>query len=89
MTKQSTVDTVTQAASAMADQFGAHIPEGGSVSEMADAVTSGVKQAATHLQEQGMEALVEDVVAVARRYPVQTLLLGFVCGLLLTRLRRG
>ena len=51
MTKQSTVDTVTQAASAMADQFGAHLPEGGSVSEMADAVSSGVRQAATHLQE--------------------------------------
>lgn len=77
-------ETLTSAA----DQLRARIPEGGTASEMADAVTSGVEQAATYMQEQGLERLIEDVIAVARRYPLQTLLLGLGCGFLLSRLRR-
>jgi len=80
-----TGETLTSAA----DRLHARIPEGGTATEMADAVTSGVKQAATHLQEQGLERLIENVVAVARRYPLQTLLLGLGCGFLLSRLPRN
>ncbi|MGZ8422264.1 MAG: hypothetical protein ACXWV7_04950 [Nitrospira sp.] len=71
-----------------ADQLRARLPETGMVGEMADRVTSGVKDAATHLQEEGFGGMVEDVVAIVRRYPMQTFLLGLGCGFLLSRFRR-
>ena len=46
-------------------------------------------QAATHLQAQGFAGMIEDVVAVVRRYPMQTLLVGLGCGYLLSRVRRA
>ena len=76
-------DTVKSAA----DQVRAHIPASGIAGEVADAVTGGVKQAATRLQEEGFGPMIEDVVAIARRYPVQALLLGLGCGYLFFRLR--
>ncbi len=72
-----------------ADRLRAHAPESGMAGEVADIVTSGVKHAATRLQEEGFGGMVEDVVAIARRYPVQTLLLGLGCGYLLSRRRRS
>ena len=56
--------------------------------EVADVVTSGVKQGATYLQEEGLGPVIQNVVAIAKRYPMQTLLLGVGCGFLLFRLRR-
>ena len=70
-----------------ADQLRAGLPESGMAGHMADAVTDGVKQAATHLQEQGFGGLIDDVIDIARRYPIQTLLVGLGCGLLLARRR--
>lgn len=72
-----------------ADQLRTHLPESGMVGEVADRVTSGVKQAATRLQQQGLGEMVQDVVSIARRYPMQTLLLGFGCVFLLFRRRRS
>ena len=70
-----------------ADQLRGRMPESGMAGHVADAVTDGVKQAATHLQEQGVGGLIDDVIAIARRYPVQMLLVGLGCGLLLARRR--
>jgi hypothetical protein len=70
------------------DRLRARVPESGMAGTVADIVTGGVKQAATRLEEQGFGGLMEDVVAVARKYPVQTLLLGFGCGYLWARRRR-
>ena len=67
-----------------ADQLRAHAPGDG----LAGTVTSGVKQAATQLQEQGSGGLIDDLVAMAKRYPVPMLILGIGGGLLLSRLRR-
>lgn len=71
-----------------ADRLRARVPVSGMVGTVADIVTGGVKQAATRLEEQGFRGITQDVVAVAGRYPVQTLLLGFGCGYLLGRCRR-
>jgi hypothetical protein len=51
-------------------------------------VTDGVKEAATRLQEEGFKGVVDDVVTIARRYPMQTLLVGLACGYFLSRIRR-
>ena len=72
-----------------ADQFRARVLESGMAGEMADGVTDSVKQAATNLQAQGFAGMIEDVVAVVRRYPMQTLLVGLGCGYLLSRVRRA
>ena len=71
-----------------ADRLRARVPESGMVGTVADVVTGGVKQAATRLEEQGFGSIAEDVMGIARRYPLQTLLLGFGCGYLLGRRRR-
>ena len=77
-------DTVKSAA----DQVRARIPASGIAGEMADAVTRGAKEATTHLKEEGVGAMIEDVATIARRYPMQMLLLGLGCGYLFFRLRR-
>ena len=113
MDKETTADTVKEAASAIqdaarkpiaaaeriakqtgdtlksaADRLRARVPESGMTGTVADIVTGGVKQVATRLEEQGFGGILEDVVAVARRYPLQTLLLGFGCGYLWASRRR-
>jgi hypothetical protein len=71
-----------------ADQVRAHAQGEGLAGQVADTVTSGVKQAATQLQEQGVRGLIDDFVAIAKRYPVPVFILGIGGGFLLSRLRR-
>jgi hypothetical protein len=71
-----------------ADQLRARAPGDGLAGQVADSVTSGVKEAATHLQEVGFRGFIEDLVAIVKRYPLQTLVLGIGGGFLLSRLRR-
>jgi hypothetical protein len=55
---------------------------------VADTITGGIKQAATQLQEQGFGPMIDEVVAIARRCPMQAVAFGLGCGYLLFRLRR-
>ena len=71
-----------------ADPLRAHAPHDGLAGQVTDTVTSGIKQAATHLQQQASGGMIDGLVAIAKRYPVQTLLLGIGGGFLLSRLRR-
>ncbi|HVG03226.1 MAG TPA: hypothetical protein VM842_10055 [Nitrospira sp.] len=71
-----------------ADQLRARAPKDGLAGQVADSVTSGVKQAATHLQEQGFGGFVDDLVAIAKRHPVPMLILGIGGAFLFSRLRR-
>lgn len=71
----------------VADHARAQLPEGGVAGQVADAVTGGIKDAATRLQEEGFSGMIDDVVAIARRYPMQALALGLGCGYLMFRLR--
>jgi hypothetical protein len=64
------------------------MPASGLTGQMADTVTDGVKKAATRLQEEGFGGMIDDVVAIARRYPMQALFFGLGCGYLLFRFRR-
>ena len=64
------------------------LPDSGISGQVADTLTRGVKQAATRLQEQGFGGMIDDVVGIARRYPMQALFVGLGCGYLLFRLRR-
>ena len=66
----------------------AQLPDSGIAGQFADTLTRGVKEASTRLQEQGFGGMIDDVVAIARRYPMQSLLVGLGCGYLLSRLRR-
>ena len=71
-----------------AEHLRSHLPDDGMAGQVADRLTSGINQAATQLQEQGFGAMIDDVVAIARRYPMQTLFIGLGCGYLWTRLHR-
>ena len=77
-------DTLKSAAEHVREQM----PDSGIVGQVADAVSGGIKQAATPLQEQGFGGMIDDVVAIARRYPMQAIFVGLGCGYLLSRLRR-
>ena len=71
----------------VSDNLREHLPESGTVGEMADAVSHGVKQTSVYLQEQGVSGIVEDLEVLIRRYPLQALLVGLGCGYLLSRVR--
>ena len=71
-----------------AEHLRSHLPDDGMAGQVADRLTSGINQAATQLQEQGFGGMIDDVVAIARRYPMQTLFIGLGCGYLWTRLHR-
>jgi len=77
-------DTLKSAAEHVREQM----PDSGIVGHVADAVSGGIKQAVTPLQEQGFGGMIDDVVAIARRYPMQAIFVGLSCGYLLSRLRR-
>jgi len=71
-----------------AEQARGQVPEGGIAGQVADTVTTGIKQAATRLQEKGFSRTFDEAVAIARRYPVQAIAFGLGCVYLLSRLRR-
>lgn len=77
-------DTLKSAAEHLREQM----PDGGIAGHVADAVSGGIKQAAIRLQDQGFGRMIDDVVAMARRYPLQAIFVGLGCGYLLSRLRR-
>jgi hypothetical protein len=64
------------------------LPDSGIAGQLADTLSGGVKHAATRLQEQGFGGMIDDVVAIARRYPLEALFVGLGCGYLLSPLRR-
>jgi hypothetical protein len=70
-----------------ADNLREHLPDSGKVGEMADVVSRGVKQTSVYLQKQGVSGIVDDLEILIRRHPLQTLLVGFGCGYLLSRIR--
>ena len=72
----------------VADQLRARAPKEGLAGQVVESVTSGVKQAATTLQEQGFGGVIDDLVSIANRHPVPMLILGIGGGFLLSRLRR-
>ena len=72
----------------VADQLRTLAPNDGLAGRVADNVTSGIKQAAAQLQAEGFRGFIDDLVAIAKRYPMQTLLLGIGGGFLWSRLRR-
>ena len=71
-----------------ADYVRSRLPQSGIAGEAVERVTDGVKEAATRLQEEGFKGVIDDVVTIARRYPMQTLLVGLACGYFLSRIRR-
>jgi uncharacterized protein YidB (DUF937 family) len=71
-----------------AEHVRAQLPQGGLAGPVADTLTSGIKHAATRLQEEGFGAMIDDVVGIARRYPLQALALGLGVGYFVFRLRR-
>jgi hypothetical protein len=77
-------ETLKSAAEHVREQM----PGGGIGGHVADTVSSGIKQAATRLQEQGFGGMIDEVVAIARRYPLQALVLGLGVGYFVFRLRR-
>jgi uncharacterized protein YidB (DUF937 family) len=71
-----------------AEHARSRVPEEGIPGQIAETVTTGIKQVATRLQEQGFRHTMDEVVAIARRYPVQAALFGLGCVYVLSRLRR-
>jgi len=79
---------VGQTLKSTAEQAGERVPQEGIAGQIAATVTAGIQQVGTRLQEQGFRHTLDEVTAIARRYPVQTALFGLGCVYLLTRLRR-
>ena len=71
-----------------AEQARERVPAGGIAGQIAETVTAGIKQVGTRLQEQGFRHTLDEVTAIARRYPMQAVLFGVGCVYLLSRLRR-
>jgi hypothetical protein len=71
-----------------AEQARERAPQEGIPGQIAETVTTGIQQMATRLQEQGFRHTMDEVVAIARRYPLQTVAFGLGCVYLLSRLRR-
>lgn len=59
----------------------------GRLGAAAGTVADRLQSAGNYLQEQGMTGAIEEVEALIRRYPIQTLLLGAGLGYALSRLR--
>src|SRR5262245_57978426 len=60
-------------------------PHGGFLGTAASKVASGLETGGEYLREQGLSGMFEDVTALVRRYPIQSLLIGFGVGFLLAR----
>ena len=63
-------------------------PETGPLATPTEAVAERLHKVGTYLQETNGIAALEDLVILIRRYPVQTLLLGFLAGYAVARWRR-
>ena len=65
-----------------------HAPRDGAVATAATAVVDGLESASSYLREKHVGHLAEDVTALVRTYPVQSLLIGVGLGYLLARRTR-
>lgn len=65
-----------------------HAPREGAVGTAATAVVDGLESASSYLREKHLDHLAEDVTALVRAYPVQSLLIGVGLGYLLARRTR-
>ena len=63
-------------------------PREGAVGTAATAVVDGLESAGSYLREKHLDHLAEDVTALVRTYPVQSLLIGVGLGYLLARRTR-
>ena len=63
-------------------------PETGPLARPTEAVAERLQKVGTYLQETNGIAALEDLVILIRRYPVQSLLLGFLGGYAAARWRR-
>jgi len=55
------------------------------VGEAVQSIADGIETSAEYLSERGMAGIVESAETLIRRYPFQTLLIGFSLGYLFTR----
>lgn len=62
-------------------------PEDGRLGGVATAVADYMDTAGSYLQEEGISGALDDIEALIRRYPVQSLLLGLGAGYLLARMK--
>lgn len=60
---------------------------GEEMSDAVNAVSKRVKSSANYVQEQGFSGLVGDAEVLIRRYPMQTLFVGVILGVLIGRSR--
>jgi hypothetical protein len=65
-------------------------PHSGMLGSAASGVASGLQASGEYLREHGMGDMLSDLTGVIRRYPIQSLLVGFGMGFLLARVtKRG
>jgi ElaB/YqjD/DUF883 family membrane-anchored ribosome-binding protein len=63
-------------------------PEAGLLGATASALADRLEGAGLYLQEENLAAIAEDLAALIRRYPIQSLLAGATVGFLLGRMRK-
>src|SRR5262249_37607977 len=82
---ESAASTVGEKMSSLAGTIREKGPQGGVLGSAASAVASGLQAGGDYLQEQGLSGMVDDMPALVRRYPLQSVLVGFAVGFLLAR----
>lgn len=82
-----TTMTLGENLEAAAETVRERLPQEGRLGAAAGTLADSLERSGTYLQEQGLTGIIEDLEAVIRRYPVQSLLLGLGAGYLLSRIR--
>jgi ElaB/YqjD/DUF883 family membrane-anchored ribosome-binding protein len=77
------ISSVGSGMSSLAGQLRQNAPREGTLGSAAGTVASGLEQGGRYLQEHGVREMADDMTNLVRRYPVQSLLVGFGVGLLL------
>ena len=72
----------------MANVIREKVPQEGVVANAATTVVGGFDSASSYLREKKLDHLGEDITAIVRNYPVQSVLIGFGLGYLLARRTR-
>lgn len=93
------VDTVASTAKAATQHVGEYIESaqeglqdkirktGRDVTEVVSAVSDKVRSSANYVQDQGVSGLVDDAEVLIRRYPIHTLCVGILLGILIGQSR--
>lgn len=85
VTSSETTHRIGEQMETLAGKVREKAPAEGTLGTAASSVADKLEGASAYLQEKGFDDMVEDLTALVRRYPIQSLLIGMGFGYLLGR----